>query len=37
MMQEDSSISLGEDEFDQSSSMNSGEEDNANEPDAKRW
>ncbi|KAF9665314.1 hypothetical protein SADUNF_Sadunf16G0109900 [Salix dunnii] len=37
MMQEDSSISLGEDEFDQSSSMNSGEEDNVNEPDVKRW
>ncbi|KAJ6778029.1 WRKY TRANSCRIPTION FACTOR WRKY24-LIKE [Salix koriyanagi] len=37
MMQEDSSISLGEDEFDQSSSMNSGDEDNVNEPDVKRW
>ncbi|KAI5584605.1 hypothetical protein BDE02_06G093200 [Populus trichocarpa] len=38
MMQEDSSISLGEDDIDHSSPIsNSGGEDNENEPDAKRW
>ncbi|KAL3585809.1 hypothetical protein D5086_012676 [Populus alba] len=38
MMQEDSSISLGEDDVDHSSPIsNSGGEDNENEPDAKRW
>uniref|UniRef100_A0A2P2JWE0 WRKY transcription factor 27 n=1 Tax=Rhizophora mucronata TaxID=61149 RepID=A0A2P2JWE0_RHIMU len=38
MVREDSSISMGEDDFDQSSPIsNSGGDEDENEPDAKRW